>query len=106
MNIRRAASCFVTLAAILFASPAHAQCSISSTTIPFGSVDLIAGTNMTATGTVSINCPGGFGSFSYLWICTSIGVGANSTSVNTRTMKSGANTPGYQLYTDSGMTNV
>ncbi|WP_323050161.1 spore coat U domain-containing protein [Caballeronia mineralivorans] len=86
--------------------PAQAQCAISSTTIPFGSVDLISGSTPTTTGTVSISCPGGFGNFSFLWLCTSIGVGVNSVSVNNRTMKSGSNTLGYQLYTDSGLTTI
>jgi len=86
--------------------PAQAQCALSATTIPFGSVDLISGSTATATGTVSISCPGGFGSFPFLWICTSIGVGVNSLSVNNRTMKSGSNTLGYQLYTDSGFTTI
>ena len=85
---------------------AQAQCAVSATTIPFGSVDLISGSTATATGTVSINCPGGFGNFPFLWICTSIGVGVNSVSVNNRIMKSGSNTLGYQLYTDSGFTTI
>jgi spore coat protein U-like protein len=85
---------------------AQAQCALGATTIPFGSVDLISGSTATATGTVSINCPGGFGSFPFLWLCTSIGVGVNSVSVNNRTMKSGSNTLAYQLYTDSGFTTI
>jgi spore coat protein U domain-containing protein, fimbrial subunit CupE1/2/3/6 len=85
---------------------AQAQCALSATTIPFGSADLISGSTVTATGTVSVNCPGGFGNFPFLWLCTSIGVGVNSVSVNNRTMKSGSNTLGYQLYTDSGFTTI
>ena len=104
--LRRTGFPLVLLTGSLFASAAHAQCSVGATNIPFGNIDLISGSTITSTGTVSINCPGGFGSFPFLWICTSIGVGSNSTSVNTRTMKNGANTLGYQLYTDSGMTTI
>lgn len=93
------------LAAGAFATPAQSQCSIGATTVPFGNVDVLSGT-ATATGTVSVTCPGGFGNFPYIWLCSSIGVGTNSTSVNNRTMKSGSNTLGYQLYTDSGMTTI
>lgn len=104
--LRRSGFPLVVLAAGMIASAAHAQCSIGATNIPFGNIDLISGSTITSTGTVSISCPGGFGSNPYLWICTSIGVGANSTSVNNRTMKNGSNTLGYQLYTDSGMTTI
>jgi spore coat protein U-like protein len=104
--MRYAIFCVMFLMAQTLAWPAQAQCALSATTIPFGSVDLISGSTATATGTVSISCPGGFGSFPFLWICTSIGVGVNSISVNNRTMKSGSNTLGYQLYTDSGFTTI
>jgi spore coat protein U-like protein len=105
-SMRYAIACVMFLMAQTLSWPAQAQCAISSTTIPFGSVDLISGSTPTTTGTVSISCPGGFGSFSFLWLCTSIGVGVNSVSVNNRTMKSGSNTLGYQLYTDSGLTTI
>ncbi len=104
--MRRLGLVVVLLAGGLVATPAQAQCAIGATTVPFGNVDLLSGTTATATGTVSVNCPGGFGSFPYIWLCTSIGTGTNSVSVNNRTMKSGANTLGYQLYTDSAMTTV
>lgn len=104
--MRRICFCLVILVAGIIASPAQSQCTIPTTTVPFGSVDLISGSTVTTTGTVSVSCPGGFGNFPYLWICTSIGVGVNSTSVNNRTMKSGSNTLAYQLYTDSAMTSV
>lgn len=105
--LRYAGFCFVVLAAGTIASPAQSQCAISTTNVAFGpNVDLISGGTITTTGTISVNCPGGFGNFPYLWFCISISAGANSTSVNNRTMKSGLNTLGYQLYTDSGMNSV
>ena len=105
--LRRASFCLVVLAAATITSPAQSQCAINTTNVAFGpNVDLISGGTITTTGTISVNCPGGFGNFPYLWFCISIGVGSNSTSVNNRTMKSGANTLGYQLYTDSGMSSV
>jgi spore coat protein U-like protein len=104
--MRYAIFCVMFLMAQTLSWPTQAQCAISATTIPFGSVDLISGSTATATGTVSISCPSGFGNFNFLWICTSIGVGVNSVSVNNRTMKSGSNTLGYQLYTDSGFTTI
>jgi spore coat protein U-like protein len=105
-SMRYAIFCVMFLMAQTLSWSAQAQCAIGATTIPFGSVDLISGSTATTTGTVSISCPGGFGSFNFLWICTSIGVGVNSISVNNRTMKSGSNTLGYQLYTDSGLTTI
>lgn len=104
--LRRTSFCLIVLAAETIASPAQSQCAISTTNVAFGSVDLISGSTITTTGTISVNCPGGFGNFPYLWFCISIGVGSNSTSVNNRTMKSGSSTLGYQLYTDSGMSTV
>lgn len=105
--LRRAGFYFVVLAASTIASPAQSQCAISATNVAFGpNVDLISGGTITTTGTISVNCPGGFGSFPYLWFCISIGAGSNSTNVNNRTMKSGSNTLGYQLYTDSGMSSI
>ena len=92
--------------AALVVSPAQAQCSISATNVAFANVDVISGSPDTTTGTVTINCPGGLGSFPYLWACVSIGIGSNSTSVNARTMKSGANTLSYQLYSDSSYSTV
>jgi spore coat protein U-like protein len=90
----------------LAVSPAQAQCNITATNVAFANVDVISGSPDTTTGTVTINCPAGLGSFPYLWACVSIGVGTNSTSVNARTMKSGANTLSYQLYSDSGYGTV
>lgn len=91
----------------LWTTPALAQCAVSTTNVAFGNVDVISGSTVTSTGTISVNCPPGFGNFPYLWVCLSIGVGSNSTSVNNRTMKSGGgDTLGYQLYTDSAMSNV
>jgi spore coat protein U-like protein len=105
-SMRYAIFCVMFLIAQTLSWSAQAQCALSATTIPFGSVDLISGSTATTTGTVSISCPAGFGNFPFLWICTSIGVGVNSVSVNNRTMKSGSNTLGYQLYTDSGFTTI
>ena len=96
----------VVCLAPLAVSPAQAQCNISATNVAFANVDVISGSPDTTTGTVTINCPGGLGSFPYLWACVSIGVGSNSTSVNARTMKSGTNTLSYQLYSDSSYSTV
>ena len=100
--LRRAGFCLVVLAAATLASPAQSQCAISTTNVAFGNVDLISGGTITTTGTITVNCPGGFGNFPYLWFCVSIGVGTNSTSVNNRTMKSGANTLGYRSTPTAG----
>ena len=86
--------------------PVFAQCAVTGSNVAYGSVNLVTGSPATTTGNININCPGGLGSFPYLWACISIGVGTNSVSVNNRTMKSGANSLAYQLYTDSAYTNI
>ena len=103
---RRIGFCIALLGAVFIVSPARAQCGISATNVAFGNVDVVSGGPITTTGTITIACPGGFGNFPFLWLCISIGVGSNSTSVNNRTMKNGANALNYQLYTDSAMTTI
>jgi spore coat protein U-like protein len=104
--LRRIGFCIAVFGVGFIATPAWAQCGISATNVAFGNVDVVTGAAVTTTGTITITCPGGFGNFPFLWICISIGVGTNSTSVNNRTMKNGTNALNYQLYTDSAMTNI
>ena len=98
--------CVFVLLSPLAVSPAQAQCNISATNVVFGNVDVFSASPDTIQGTVTITCPGGLGTFPYLWACVSIGFGSSSTSVNARTMKNGVSPLSYQLYSDSNYSTI
>lgn len=73
-----------------------ATCTISTSAVAFGAY---AGTQVDATGTVTANCINGTP-----WtIALGAGAGTGATTSN-RKMTSGANTLGYQLFSDAGRT--
>lgn len=76
-----------------------AQCAITTSNIIFPSTNPSSGS--VSTGSAKAVCPGGYGSFPYLWACFGVGVGGSSVSEANRTMASGANKLAYQIYTDS-----
>ena len=73
-----------------------ATCTISTSAVAFGAY---AGTQVDATGTVTANCI--TGTAWTIGLGTGTGTGATTSS---RKMTSGANTLGYQLFSDSGRT--
>ena len=81
------------------------QCTATATNVAFGSLSVSTLTGATTTGSFSVTCPSGHGSYNPWAYCNSIGAGNNSASQSNRTMKSGSNSISYQLYTDSGYTN-
>lgn len=104
------------LAAIGTASPALAQtatstldvsatvtanCTVGTSPVAFGNVDVTSGSNIDGTGGVSIVCTSGTA-----W-ATSADAGAGTgASLATRKMANGANLLNYVLYTDSSRTSV
>ncbi len=92
------------LALALFAfssSPAAAaiSCTASMTNVTFGSVNVLAGTAIDTTATLTITCSGATANTSYRF-CTDIRPGTDS-SGNQRRMASGANRLNFDLYQDA-----
>lgn len=89
----------------LAAASAQAQtCTVSMTSVAFGTVNVLPGTPVDTTATVTINCSGGTGNGGQR-ICVSIGCGAACDSTS-RKMPSGSNSARYDLYSDSGRTTL
>jgi spore coat protein U-like protein len=98
---------FVAMLLWVVAAPAVAQvsCSVSAPNISFGSYDVFAGSPITSTTTISVTCTltgNGTETFDYA-IALSPGL---SNSFVQRTMTSGANALGYNLYSNSTRTTV
>lgn len=86
---------------VLFPAPAHAgspTCSLSMTSVSFGSVNVLPGTPIDVTATLTSTCSGGGGNGQRL--CFSIGSGANF-SGSQRQLSGTGGTLNYDLYKDS-----
>jgi spore coat protein U-like protein len=96
----------MTLAAAIMAiGPAFAQtCSASASSVAFGYANAATLNGLTTVGTINEGCAKGWTTFGTLAMCNSIGAGNNSVSQANRTMKLGANSISYQLYTDPAHT--
>ena len=98
----------VAVLLLVVAAPAVAgtvSCSVSAPNVSFGSYDVFAGSPITSTTTISVTCTltgNGTESFDYA-IALSPGF---SNSFVQRTMTSGANALGYNLYSNSTRTTV
>ena len=91
------------LAGLLTAFPCMAQvCVATASAISFGTVAIGSLTGTRTTGTVFEGCTGGWQTQGNLATCNSIGVGSNSASTSSRTMKLGSSSIAYQLYSDAG----
>ena len=78
-----------------------ANCSVSTSPVAFGSVDVLAGSNFDATGGVTVTCTNGTP-----WSAAAgLGTGAGATYAS-RKMTSGANLLNYSLYTNAARTTV
>ena len=81
--------------------PPSFSCSFSVTDIDFGNVNVLTGSNLFTTGTISITCTNGW-SNSFVTICPNIGTGSgNPAAKNPRQMANTANFNqklNYQLY--------
>ena len=81
-------------------------CSVSAPNVSFGSYDVFAGSQITSTTTISVTCTltGGGGNTDVSY-AVALSPGLSNTFVQ-RTMKSGANALGYNLYSNSTRTTV
>jgi len=94
------------LSLVVFAGhAAAATCSASTVGAAFGSYDVFAGTASTTTGSVKVSCSLGAELFVTINYTISLSAGS-SNSFAQRTMKSGANTLGYNLYTSNAYSTV
>jgi len=88
----------------LAAVGAQAQtCTVSMTSVAFGTVNVLPGTAVDTTATVTITCSAGTGGGQR--VCISIGCGT-SCDATSRKMTSGGNSARYDLYADTGRTTL
>jgi spore coat protein U-like protein len=91
--------CGLGLALLWCGRAEAAHCTISTTSVNFGSYDVFAGTPTDTTGTVSFTCSGNAD------VTITLSKGASS-SYNPRTLNGGADTLNYNLYKDAARTTV
>ena len=77
-------------------------CSMSSSTISFGNVNVLPGTAIDTTATITVSCSGGSGTGHRL--CISIGSGTDFSGSQRQLRGAGAATLNYELYRDAGRT--
>src|SRR5690348_7272100 len=101
---RRAVSAAFGLLMTLLATQANAQsCTVSMTNVAFGTVNVLPGTAVDTTATVTVDCHGG-GSSSR--VCVSIGCGSACDSTSRQMTGPSSATARYDLYSDSGRTTL
>jgi spore coat protein U-like protein len=94
---------FVVIAWLLTSTSAFAQgssCTISVTSVAFGSYDVFTTTPDDSTGTVTYRCSS---SPFIIWIALSDG---SSSTFNPRTMRKGGEALNYNLYRDAARTTI
>src|SRR5215472_16217515 len=92
------------LLAMLAATQADAQsCTVSLTNVAFGTVDVLPGTAVDTTATVTVACSGGG---SAVTACVSIGCGSACDATSRQTTGPSSNTARYDLYSDSSRTTL
>jgi spore coat protein U-like protein len=79
-----------------------AVCTVSTSGVAFGSFNPLAGQSADTAGTISVTCTGTAGDSASYTITINSGLG----SFGTRKMVSGADSLTYNLYKDSGCTQV
>ncbi len=78
-----------------------AKCTVSTSALAFGNVDVTAGSNVDSTGGLSVTCTNGTG-----W-AASAGVGSGTgASFANRKMANGSDLLNYNIYTTAGRTTV
>ncbi|MFK0164125.1 spore coat U domain-containing protein [Rhizobium sp. NPDC090279] len=97
------------LLALLLPSLCAAQsCNFTATNMNFGAVDILSGTPVNSTSTISVSCSGGLLDLGKrLLICPDIGAGSGgASSAAARQMLNGTSSLNYQLYSDTGRSVV
>jgi spore coat protein U-like protein len=96
--------CYISLLFGLSAT-AHAQtCTVSMPAVAFGNVNVLPGTAVDTTSTVTVTCSGG--TTAGVRACINIGAGSSSDATSRRITGSGSNTARYNLYTNSTRTQL
>src|SRR5215210_259428 len=96
-------SCYFLL--IFFSAVAHAQtCTVSMPAVAFGNVNVLPGTAVDITSTVTVTCSGGTSAGSR--VCINIGAGSSSDATSRKMTGTGSNTARYDLYTNSTRTQL
>jgi spore coat protein U-like protein len=83
-------------------APPSPTCTVSATTIAFGNVDVLAGTAVDTTATITLSCSGGAGTGQRL--CINIGAGSAGDATSRQLVGPGGATLRYDLYSDSART--
>ena len=89
---------------LTMASASGQTCNFSISGINFGSVDLITGAAVDATGTLNINCTGV--PLTSVRICPNIGAGTGGATSTSRQMVGASAMLNYQLYSNAARTTV
>ena len=101
MSTKRLLILLALVIGTLYASDAHAQaCTISATSVNFGSYNVFNGSHTDSTGTVTYRCNG---SAHNITIGLTQGAGA---SFNQRQMQKGSESLTYNLFVDASRTNI
>lgn len=82
-----------------------ASCSVSTPGLAFGAYDVFAASPMASNGTIKVSCTLGAEIFVRVNYTISLATGSSNTFVQ-RTMKSGGNSLGYNLYTTNAYSTV
>jgi len=103
---RRLLLALLLLPALSAPAAAVLSCNFTITDVSFGNVNVIGGSNVDVTATVSVNCSGG-SSNANVRICPSIGDGTAGANSSTRQMSGPTSTElNYQLYSNSSRTTI
>jgi spore coat protein U-like protein len=95
------ASAATTSTTLNVSATVTANCTVSSSAVAFGSVNPLSGSNVDATGGITVTCTNGTG-----WTAAAgVGSGTGATFAS-RKMTAGANLLNYTLYTDAARTTV
>ena len=95
------ASAATTSTTLNVSATVTANCTVSSSAVAFGNVNPLSGSDVDASGGITVTCTNGTA-----WVASAgLGAGAGATFAS-RKMTAGANLLNYSLYTDAGRTSV
>jgi len=96
---------WIGAACAAFVNPAGAlaqSCTVSMTAVSFGNVNVLPGTAVDTTSTLTVTCSGGTGAGQR--VCISIGAGSASDATSRQMTGPASNTARYDLYSDAART--
>lgn len=96
-----AAHAGTTTSSLSVSATVTANCTVSTSPVAFGSVDVLSGSNVDATGGVTATCTNGTA-----WSAAAGAGSGTGATLTSRKMSFGSNLLNYSLYTDSGRTTV